>query len=149
MKSPIMKEIEKLVKDPETQMRRALQRIEKKEERFEAKCRREEDRIEKEYHTKGIELEKKIKEMAEKNGMLCFIGTNTSPYLYDHFWKPLKSIGGLDLARPSGKRGSIAILPVGSKEKFIPKLSIKGTWLIGPKGELLIHKSELGLCESE
>jgi hypothetical protein len=150
MKIPsIMKQIEKLAKGHQSQKQRELKEVEKMRERFERACDKKEARIEQVFDARGAKLENRIKEIAEKNGMLCFIGcTNTSVEYNRLFWNPLKSIGGLDLPRPSGKRGRIAILPAGSQEKALPDCS-KGTWLIGPKGEILIHKSELGLSESE
>jgi hypothetical protein len=148
MKSPIMKEIEKLAKQHQTEKQRSLKEVDEARKVYERLCDEREAKIEEDFNTKGEKLEEEIKEMAKKNGLLCFIGcTNTSIEYNRLFWNPLESIGGLELPRPSGKSGLIAILPVGSQEKAISGLCSRGTWLVGPKGEILIHKSELGLPE--
>jgi len=148
MKSPIMNQIGKLAKEHQSEKQRSLKRVDEARKVYKRLCDEREAKIEEDFNTRGEKLEEEIREIAKKNGLLCFIGcTNTSQEYYRLFWKPLKSMGGLELPRPSGKPGLIAILPAGSQEKAIPELCSKGTWLIGPKGETLLHKSELGLPE--
>jgi len=115
MKSPIMKEIEKLAKEHEAQLRRAVREIEKARERFEKKMERKEQELRQAYKLKGAELEKRIQEIAKENNMVCYIGNGS--YSDDHFIKRIYEMGAISFKRPSGQRGSITIFPPGTKEE--------------------------------
>jgi hypothetical protein len=145
MKSPIMKEIEKLAKEArvqEAQIRCVLRKVQK---------------IPQEHLLKCATIEKAIKQTAKENGMLCYFTSPPSSSRTD-FWAraghlemddklctAVQKIGGVSFRRPIG-RGLIVIIPSPAKEEPYPNDS-RFTAIQGPKG--WITKEQFGLKDLE